>query len=93
MGKEGIPAASGETSAGTARVISKAEYLKQVTGEFPGGPAVRTQHFHCWVPGTPSLVGEVGSCMLIGAAQNQPTNQKASYGASLCKVAPVGVTE
>ena len=34
--------------------------LKSVIREFPGSPVVRTQHFHCWGPGSiPSLEAKI----------------------------------
>ena len=37
-------------------------------GEFPGGPVVRTQRFHCGGPGS-ILLGELRSCKLHSEAK------------------------
>ena len=47
--------------------------------EFPGGPVVRTLHFHCRGPGVQSLVGELRSRKLRVAdkkkKKKKPTSQ------------------
>jgi len=37
---------------------NKMHYQECFTGEFPGGPVVRTQCFHCWEPRVQFLVGD-----------------------------------
>ena len=43
--------------------------------EFPGGPVVRTRHFHCGAR-FPSLAGELRSCKLQGAAKKKKERKK-----------------
>ena len=45
--------------------------IQQVTGQFPGGPVVRTQGFHCHGPRVQSLVGELRSHKLCSAAKKK----------------------
>ena len=55
-------------------VVQKAHIKKNIGVEFPGGPVVRTLHFHCKVP---SLVGELRSHKLPSVAKTN--KQKNTY--------------
>ena len=44
---------------------------KDPTGDFPGGPVVKTPHFHCRGARVRSLVRELRSRMLHGAAKKK----------------------
>ena len=46
-------------------------YKLLVIWEFPGGPVVRTQCFHCLGPGVQSLVRELRYCKLYGTARKK----------------------
>ena len=45
-------------------------------GEFPGCPVVRTLHFPCWSSQVQSLVTEVRSCQLCGAAKKKKKKEE-----------------
>ena len=54
---------------------------KMISREFPGGPVVRTLRSHCWGPGVQSLVGELKSHKLHGAAK-----KRWSLKEGMCKI-------
>ena len=50
------------------KVMNVAQFLKKLNyKDFPGGPVVKTAHFHC----RGSLVRDLRSCMLCGTGQRK----------------------
>ena len=50
------------------------DYIKTKNDrDFPGGPVVKTPHFHCRGPGVQSPVGKLRSHMSRGVAKKKPT--------------------
>ena len=60
--------------------------IKRNGGDFPGGPVVKTPHFHCRAYGFDlSLIGELRSCMLCGKTKKnlKSTEKKKVWGGLL----------